>query len=94
MLCSKNKRKHSVIAIGYSDVLDCLLKHNEIDLKIKNHDGDTPLMKAASQIKKAEIKRLLGAGCDMHASHHIRGQSLHPAASNVLMNLSSFLAHA
>lgn len=57
------------------DVLDCLLKHDEIDLEIKNHDGDTPLMKASSQIKKAEIKRLLDAGCDMHARHHIRGQS-------------------
>jgi ankyrin repeat protein len=27
------------------------------------------------QIKKAEIKRLLDAGCDMHAIHQNRGQS-------------------
>lgn len=57
------------------DVLECLLKHDEINLKITNHDGDTPLMKASSQIKMAEIKRLLDAGCDMHARHHITGQS-------------------
>ena len=71
---------HLAAYFGYDDIVDALIKRPDVNLNVRNKDGNTPLHIAADNGRAASARLLIDAGADINISDHKQRTALHMAA--------------
>ena len=71
---------HIAAHFGYYDIVDALINAPNVNINVRNKDGDTPLHAAVELGREQSARLLINAGADINASDNSQQTALHTAA--------------